>query len=106
MPAATRLGDSTVGTCNVGLPCCPHGRSGTNAEVSPNVIINGLGAHRKGDTGPCNCPHGGTFQSVGASGTVLINGRGATRIGDSTVCMGCGQRGSHVAGSPNVIMGG
>ena len=106
MPAATRFGDSTVGTCNVGLPCCPHGRGGTNAEVSPNVVINGLGAHRKADTGPCNCPHGGTFQSVGASATVLINGRGATRIGDLTVCQSCGQSGSHVAGSPNVIIGG
>ena len=106
MPEATRLGDSTSGTCDIGLPCCPHGRSGTNAEVSPDVIINGRGAHRRADTGPCNCPHGGTFVSVGASGTVLINGRGATRIGDSTVCQSCGQSGSHVEGSPNVIIGG
>lgn len=106
MPQATRLGDSTSGVCNIGLPCCPHGRSGTNSVVSPNVLINGLGAHRKGDTGPCNCPHGGTFASVGASATVFINNRGATRIGDSTVCQACGQNGSHVAGSPNVIIGG
>ncbi|MBR1438036.1 MAG: hypothetical protein IJ587_05805 [Synergistaceae bacterium] len=106
MPAATRLGDDTVGTCNVGLPCCPHGRNGTNAEVSSDVFINGVGVHRKGDTGPCNCPHGGTFISVGASGSVFVNGRGVTRIGDLTVCQGCGQSGNHVSGSPNVIVGG
>ena len=106
MPAATRLGDSTSGVCDLGLPDCPHSRSGTNAVVSGDVNINGLGAHRKNDTGPTNCPHGGTFQSVGASSTVFINGRGATRIGDSTVCVVCGQSGSHVSGSPNVFIGG
>ncbi len=106
MPAATRLRDSTSGRCDLGLKCCPHGRSGTNQDASQDVMINGLGAHRKGDTGPTNCPHGGTFQSIGASGSVMINGKGATRIGDSTVCTGCGQSGSHVAGSPNVIIGG
>lgn len=106
MPAATRKGDSTSGICNLGLPCCPHSRSGTNEEVSPDVFINGIGAHRKGDTGPTNCPHSGTFQSVGCSSTVFINGRGATRIGDSTVCILCGQPGSHVSGSTNVFIGG
>ena len=106
MPEATRLGDSTSGTCDIGLKCCPHGKNGTNSAVSSDVFINGLGAHRKGDTGPTNCPHGGTFLSVGASGTVMINGKGATRNGDSTVCMGCGLSGSHTDGSPNVIIGG
>ena len=106
MSAATRKGDSTSGTCNLGLPCCPHGRSGTNSEVSQDVFINGIGAHRQGDTGPTNCPHGGTFRSVGCSSTVFINGRGATRIGDSTICMGCGMPGGHVSGSPNVFIGG
>ena len=106
MPAATILGDGTTGTCNMGLPCCPHGRSGTNGTVSSDVFINGLGAHRKGDTGSTNCPHGGTFASMGASATVFINGKGATRIGDTTVCQGCGMSGSHTSGSPNVFIGG
>ena len=106
MPAATRLNDSTTGTCNLGLPCCPHGRTGTNSEVSPDVIINGLGAHRKGDTGPTNCPHGGTFATTGGSSTVFINGRAATRIGDATTCQVCGMSGSHTDGSPNVFIGG
>lgn len=106
MPAVTRINDSTTGICDMGLPCCPHGRSGTNVEVSADVFINGRGAHRKGDTGSCNCPHGGAFQSVEASATVFINGRGVTRIGDATVCKSCGQSGSHTSGSANVFVGG
>ena len=106
MPEATRMGDGETGICNPGLPYCPHTRLGTNSVVSGNVFINGKGAHRKGDTGPCNCPHGGTFQSTGASGTVFINGRGATRVGDQTECQSCGKTGNHVSGSGNVYIGG
>lgn len=106
MPEATRMGDGETGICNPGLPCCPHTRLGTNSVVSGNVFINGKGAHRKGDTGPCNCLHGGTFQSTGASGTVFINGRGATRVGDQTECQSCGKTGNHVSGSGNVFIGG
>lgn len=106
MPAATRLGDTTTGICDLGLPDCPHSRTGTISEVSGDVFINGLGAHRRNDTGPANCPHGGTFQSVAASGSVFINGRGAVRIGDTTVCVVCGQAGSHTTGSGNVFIGG
>lgn len=105
MPLATRIGDSTAGVCFVGLPCCPHGRSGVNSTCSPNVYINSRGAHRLGDIGPCNCPHGGTFVSVNASKTVMANFRGITRTGDNTACMLCGCPGVHVSGSPNVIIG-
>ena len=107
MPAATRKGDSEVGGCDMGLPdCCPHGRGGTNSEVSGNVFINGLGAHRKDDTGPCNCPHGGTFATTGGSRSVFINGRAATRVGDGTTCQSCGMGGSHTSGSGDVFIGG
>ena len=106
MPKATRIGDGTVGTCDVGDDCCPHGRHGTNGTGSPNVYINGIRAHRRGDTGPCNCPHGGTFESVGCSSTVFINMKGATRIDDDTTCMSCGLPGNHVGGSANVFIGG
>lgn len=105
MAAVTRLGDSTTGICDVGAPCCSHSRSGTNSVVSGNVFANGLGVHRQGDTGPCNCPHGGTFQTTGGSGTVFVNGKPITRIGDGTVCVSCGQSGSHTAGSSNVFAG-
>ena len=106
MPAAARLGDQEVGVCDMGLPCCPHSRTGTNGTVSPDVYINSLGAHRKSDTGPCNCPHGGTFITTEGSATVFINGRAAIRIGDGTTCQECGQSGSHTTGSGNVFIGG
>ena len=106
MPAAARLGDQETGTCNPGLPDCPHTRNGTSGTVSGDVYINGLGAHRKSDTGPCNCPHGGTFETTGGSGPVFINGRAAVRIGDATNCQSCGQSGAHTTGSGNVFIGG
>ena len=106
MPAAVRKGDAEQGTCDLGLPDCPHSRTGTNSVVSGNVFINGLGAHRKGDTGPCNCPHGGTFATTGGSGTVFINGRAAVRVGDATTCQMCGKGGAHTTGSGNVSIGG
>ena len=106
MPAVTRIGDGTAGTCNIGLPCCPHGRAGNNSTGSPNVYVNGLPLHRLNDTGSCNCPHGGTFASTTGSATVFCNGQQVTQIGDTTVCQACGQSGSHVAGSSNVFVGG
>ena len=105
MPAVTRISDNTTGICDVGLPCCPHGRSGTNGSGSPDVFVNGLAAHRLGDTGPCNCPHGGTFGSTSGIITVFGNGKPLTRIGDTTSCLGCGMSGSHVSGSGNVFAG-
>lgn len=105
MPAVTKVGDGTTGVCNLGLPCCPHSRAGTNAVGSGNVFVNGAPLHRLGDTGPTNCPHSGTFASTAGSGTVFCNGMPVTRIGDTTTCESCGQSGSHVSGSPNVFAG-
>ncbi len=105
MPAVTRLGDNTTGLCNIGAPCCPHGRTGANSTTSPDVYVNGLGLHRLTDTGPTNCPHGGTFASTTGSGTVFCNGLPVTRIGDVTTCVACGEAGSHTTGSPNVFCG-
>lgn len=104
MPQATRISDTTTGICNLGLDCCSHSRSGTNATGSPNVFINGLACHRLTDTGPTNCPHGGTFQSIQGSPNVFVNGLPKTRIGDTTQCINCGETGNHSSGSPNVIV--
>lgn len=104
MPEATRITDKTTGTCNLGLDCCPHSRSGTNNTGSPNVYINDLSCHRLGDTGPTNCPHGGTFESTEGSPNVFVNDKPKTRITDTTICQNCGQSGNHVTGSPNVIV--
>lgn len=81
MSAVTRVGDSTTGICDLGLPDCPHSRSGTNSIGSPNVFINGKPAHRQGDIGSTNCSHGGTFTSVIGSSSVFVNGKPLTRIG-------------------------
>lgn len=96
---ATRVGDSTSGTCDVGLICCPHGRSGTNSTGSPTLIIDGQAAHRLGDSGSCNCPHGGSFKSTAGSSILIVDGKPQTLIGHTTVCSGCGMSGSHTSGS-------
>lgn len=105
MSAVTRVGDSTTGICDLGLPDCPHSRSGTNSIGSSNVFINGKPAHRQGDIGSTNCPHNGIFTSVTGSSSVFVNGKPLTRIGDTTNCNICGQSGTHNTGSPNVFAG-
>jgi uncharacterized Zn-binding protein involved in type VI secretion len=104
MPRVTRVGDKTEGICDLGLPDCPHSRSGTNSTGSPDIIVNGVALHRLTDTGPTNCPHGGTYKSVEGSNNVIANGLPVTRIGDATRCVNCGQAGHHVSGSPDVIV--
>lgn len=107
MAAATRIGDNTSGTCDIGDPdCCPHGRIGTNSAGSPNVFINEKKAHRLNDAIAIACPHGGSGRSTGGSRSVFINGKAATRRGDSTICIACGQGGHHTNGSANVFIGG
>jgi len=94
MPAASRLGD----ICS-GHGCFPP-RSG--ATASSNVFINGIAAHRQGDSWLqhcCDICHTGAVS--GGSSTVFINGQAATRIGDAIDC------GSVLAqGSNNVFIGG
>lgn len=94
MPGAARLGDTSTG----------HGSFPPMAadQGSPNVLINGIPAHRQGDhwAGHSNGKswHDGVL--LGGSSTVLINGRPAGRIGDAISC------GDTVAtGSGNVIIG-
>ena len=106
MPSAVRDGDATTGTCDKGMPCCPHGRSGTVNVTSGNVFVNGRGLHRLNVTGPTNCPHSGTFASVAGSASVFCNERPVIRIGDATMCQSCGQSGTHTTGSGNVFVGG
>lgn len=37
---AARIGDSTTGTCDLSLPCCSHGRSGTIQTGSPTTFVD------------------------------------------------------------------
>lgn len=104
MPAVTRNNiDTTVGTCNIGLPCCPHGRNGINTSGCRTVIVNGYQLHTKTHQGSCRCPHGGTYTSTEGSPTVIAEGNPVTRIGDTTTCNACGCTGTHDSGSDNVI---
>lgn len=95
MPGAARLND----TCT-GHGCWPPR---ANSEASPDVFINGRGAHRQGDGWAAHtCPvipetHDSTLAA--GSPTVFVNGRPLGRIGDPVAC------GSAVAtGSDNVLV--
>lgn len=96
MPNATRLGDMDTGHD----ACAPTAL----ISASSNVIINGKGAGRVGDSYAAHgCvvhpSHSGTIAS--GSTTVFINGKPAGRIGDSVSCGG-----SVAEGSSDVIVGG
>lgn len=73
-------------------------------ECSTNVIINGKGAGRVGDS---YAPHGcivhpsHTAHINSGSSTVFINGLAAARVGDAIDCGG-----TVATGSPDVIIGG
>lgn len=99
MPDATCVGHGTVGTCNPGFDCCPHGRGGTNGKGSAIFEVDGQPLHLVDHTGPTNCPHGGTFSSVQGSVIFEVEGKPATLVGHTTVCRVCGVSGSHVGGS-------
>ena len=96
MPSATRLGDSNTGhdMC-VPVPL---------VTASSDVLINGRGAGRVGDS---YASHGCLVHSehsdiiAAGSSSVFINGRPAARVGD-TVSIG----GTVRDGSGNVIIGG
>ena len=84
-----------------GHGCYPPRR---NSQASTNVFINGIGAHRQGDTWPphgcSDCsPHSGTLAN--GSSTVYVNGKQLARIGDP---ISCGSRCAQ--GSVNVFAGG
>ncbi len=94
MPAVARLGDK----CS-GHGCFPPR---ANDSASSDVFVNGIGAHRVGDTWvehTCNKKTHDSTLSVGSS-TVFVNGKAVGRIGDDVAC------GSVIAqGSPNVFSG-
>ena len=96
MPAVARYGDLCVTHCSP--PTCE--------QVSDNVFINDLGAHREGDLNsshllPCPsvcCTHSAPLEK--GSDTVYVNGKQLGRIGDPY--SGC----TAVAeGSPDVFCG-
>lgn len=95
MPAACRLGDMSTG--HDGFSPRP------NVQGSPNVMINGIPAHRVGDKWTFHNKSRATHEGVLAQGSpnVFVNGMPIGRIGDQISC------GDTVAqGSPNVFVNG
>ena len=91
MPAAARVGDTTV-----------HGGTVVGPGVS-TVLIGGMPAAVLGDMHACVIPspppHPPSTPFVAGSATVLIQGRPALRAGDSCIC------GASVAvGAPTVVI--
>lgn len=96
MSSATRLGDLDTGHD----ACAPTAL----VTASTDVIINGKGAGRVGDSyAPHGCINHPTHSGVIASGSssVYINGKAAGRIGDPVSCGG-----TVAEGSSNVFIGG
>lgn len=96
MAASTRLGDYCTGHD----ACAPTPLT----SCSANVLINGMGAGRKGDTyAPHGCvAHPAHADSIAAgSSTVFINGLPAARVGDAVLIAGAVRD-----GSGNVFIGG
>ncbi|MBJ7554744.1 PAAR domain-containing protein [Marinomonas spartinae] len=93
-PAAT-IGSMHV--CPKTTGTVPH-VGGPVAVGSPNVLIGGMPAARKGDMAVCVGPP----DSINAgSGSVTINGKPAARLGDAT-----SHGGKIVVGNPTVLIGG
>ena len=96
MPAAARRGDAGV----------PHCSPYVIATASADVVINGRGAARVGDTSashlrPAGKRCGGHIAPIiSGSSSVLINGRPAARVGDPLAA--CTRVAS---GSSDVIIG-
>jgi uncharacterized Zn-binding protein involved in type VI secretion len=105
MAGASRINDTSF--CPVdahGCPLCPHQVSGPAITGSADVLINGIGALRVGDSGfHVGCCGPNNWKAVQGSRTVLINGRPVHRIGDSDAH--CGGVGFMVSGSSDVIIG-
>ena len=99
MPLATCISHRTVGVCDIGLPCCAHGRSGTNSEGTELFESEDLLVHLLSHHGPTNCPHGGTFESVQGAELIEVEWLPVTLIGHTTQCVACGMTGNHTTGT-------
>jgi uncharacterized Zn-binding protein involved in type VI secretion len=95
MIPVARLGDSTVGYCKK-----HKAQTGAIVSCSPDVIDNGIGVARVGDTVRAACGHTGVI--VSGSGTDIVDGVQLARIGDNFD----GYYSGHiVGGSPDSVSG-
>jgi hypothetical protein len=93
-----RTGDIVTGVCLNHDD--PQPFTGVWGSGSLNVIANGIGIIREGDTGNTNCGH--IFVANGSSSDdVTANGLSLQRIGDTVTVIG-GGNGTSITGSPDV----
>lgn len=92
MPALVRFADMSAGHCFGARP---------NDQASPNVFVNGKGAHRVGDHWPTHCCGPVCHDGVQGTGSpnVFVNGKAVARVGDA---IACGD--TNAQGSPNVFV--
>ena len=102
---AARQGDNDKAICAKQCKFCPHLRTGRITSGSGNVIIEGKGAARQGDSINCQCPHGGSGKIIDGSRTVFANGKPMARVRDNTKCNKCGLIGSIITGASTVFVG-
>ncbi len=104
MPGGARIGDMAKGTDAHGCKVCTHTVTGPAVQGSPDVIVNGKPAVRKGDGGIHGiCCGSNTWYAAGGSTTVFINGKPAYRLKDKSVH--CGGSGQQISASSDVIIG-
>jgi len=82
MAGQTRKFDTTIGTCNHGLPCCPHTVNGIFLEGSNDSNCNGRASQRVFDMTVHDCPHCPNGMVISGSTSKLVNGKGGARLGD------------------------
>lgn len=102
---SARRGDSDKGLCTGGCHGCPHLRTGRITSGSSDVLIEGRGAARQGDSTESQCPHGGSGRIMNGSATVYANGKPMARVRDTTQCQRCGQRATIIDGAGTVFIG-
>jgi uncharacterized Zn-binding protein involved in type VI secretion len=76
-----RIGDQITGTCEANAPGHPRQFVGTWKTGSSNILIDGIGAIRNGDTGLTDCNH--HIFANGGSSTYSANGVPIMCVGDT-----------------------
>ena len=97
MPGVVRIGDAHVGHAS---PTPSPFHQTTYASGSGDVLVNGRGAVRIGDTTSCGDP------AVGSSPDVFVNGILVHRLGDATGGHGSWVPNASASSSSNVFANG
>lgn len=102
MPGQVRVSDTSIGTCSIGAPCCPHNWVGVAITGSPDGFTNSLPTCRVNDLVSTTCPHCPIGIMMPGSPNKTMNSLSAHRLGD-IVILGCGT-GVTITASPDVTV--